>query len=67
MLPSRPPGPASIMLTTEQCRKILGQRSAGLTDDQVGALRDSLRKLVNLIFDHLDKKRSNTQSSDEYL
>lgn len=44
------------MLPLEQCRKILGERAAHLNDGQIIALRDSLYRAVNLIFDHIEKR-----------
>ena len=45
------------MLSLEQCKEILGDKSVHLTDEQVLSFRDSLYSIVNLIFDNLEKKR----------
>jgi hypothetical protein len=55
------------MLSLERCRKILGDRSKNLSDEQVAVLRDSLYSAVNLIFDNLQKKemKKNEQYQNE--
>lgn len=46
------------MLTIYQCREILKEKASCLTDGEVLALRDSLYGIINLIFDHLEKRQS---------
>ncbi len=43
------------MLTVEQCKKILGEKTKNYTDEQIEAIRDELYIAANLSFEHWRK------------
>jgi len=53
------------MLTVEQCRRILGRRAEGMTDDQVIQQRDALYALAGaLIEQYLSAKSESDPPQD---
>ena len=43
------------MLTVEQAKKILGEKSKNYTDEQIESIRDTLYIAANLAFEHWRK------------
>lgn len=65
--PTRNPSgrtPTDFMFTLEHCRKILGKKADGLTDEQVEAVRDELYIAANLAFSNW-QSRCTSAKADE--
>ena len=52
------------MLTLTHCKKILGDKAADLSDEDIEALRDELYVMANLSFTHWQKHCSSTKSEE---
>ena len=52
------------MLTLERCKKILGDKAIGLSDETIEAMRDELYIGANLAFEHFQKSNSSTKEEE---
>ncbi len=53
------------MLSIEQCKKTLGDKSKNYTDGQIEAIRDQLYIAANLAFAHWQKNCSFTKGDEK--
>ena len=52
------------MLTIERCKKILGNKAEGLSDEKIEKMRDELYISANLAFEHWRKSNSSTKEEE---
>lgn len=53
------------MFTLEHCKKILGDKAVGLSDEAIEAIRDELYIAANLAFNHWQKNCSSTKGGEK--
>jgi len=53
------------MLTVQQCKKILGGKAKGQSDETIEQFRDALYILANLSFEHWRKNCSSTKGEEK--
>jgi len=52
------------MLTLTHCKKILGNKAADLSDEDIDILRHEMYVLANISFNHWQKKCSSTKTEE---
>ena len=52
------------MLTLEHCKKILGDKAEGLSDENIEAIRDELYIAANFAFENWRKSNSSTKKEE---
>lgn len=56
--------PHSKTITTEECRRILGDTASGLSDEQIEKLRDDLARVAGTLYDEIARRAQTDDGLD---
>lgn len=61
-MPRQAKSGAFSMLSLERCKKVLGEKAVGMTDEFIEQMRDELYIAANLAFSHWHKSNASTKA-----